>query len=93
MSEIRARPRKAQYPARLSPRAETARRDANLDPSRPTVVFCAGGYRSSIAASLLRRAGFGDVSDILGGYHAWEALRRAEPSFPDRSPPHSLAKM
>jgi hydroxyacylglutathione hydrolase len=46
-----------------------------LDPTRPTVVFCAGGYRSSIAASLLRRAGFDDVSDILGGYHAWEAAQ------------------
>ncbi|MGA8667742.1 MAG: rhodanese-like domain-containing protein [Candidatus Dormiibacterota bacterium] len=46
-----------------------------LDRSRPTVVFCAGGYRSSIAASLLRRAGFGDVSDILGGYHAWESAQ------------------
>jgi hydroxyacylglutathione hydrolase len=46
-----------------------------LDPTRPTVVFCAGGYRSSIAASLLRRAGFDDVSDILGGYHAWETAQ------------------
>ena len=46
-----------------------------LDRSRPTVVFCAGGYRSSIAASLLRREGFEDVSDILGGYHAWDAAR------------------
>ncbi len=46
-----------------------------LDPTRPTVVFCAGGYRSSIAASLLRRAGFDDVSDILGGYHAWEGAQ------------------
>jgi len=46
-----------------------------LDPTQPTVVFCAGGYRSSIAASLLRRAGFDDVSDILGGYHAWEAAQ------------------
>jgi hydroxyacylglutathione hydrolase len=43
-----------------------------LDVTRPTVVFCAGGYRSSIAASLLRRAGFDDVSDVLGGYQAWE---------------------
>lgn len=42
-----------------------------LDPGRPTVVFCAGGYRSSIAASLLRHAGFVDVSDILGGFQAW----------------------
>jgi hydroxyacylglutathione hydrolase len=46
-----------------------------LNPARPTVVFCAGGYRSSIAASLLRRAGFEDVSDMLGGYHAWETAR------------------
>ncbi|MGK2867327.1 MAG: MBL fold metallo-hydrolase [Mycobacterium sp.] len=42
-----------------------------LDPAKPTVVYCAGGYRSSVAASLLRRNGFADVSDILGGYGAW----------------------
>jgi len=42
-----------------------------LDPESPTVVFCAGGYRSSVAASLLRSAGFSDVSDIVGGYGAW----------------------
>jgi hydroxyacylglutathione hydrolase len=46
-----------------------------LDPARPTVVFCAGGYRSSIAASLLRHSGFTDVSDILGGYQAWETAQ------------------
>jgi hydroxyacylglutathione hydrolase len=42
-----------------------------LDPTIPTVVFCAGGYRSSVAASVLRAAGFTDVSDIIGGYGAW----------------------
>ena len=42
-----------------------------LDPSSPTVVYCAGGYRSSIAASTLRSLGFSDVSDIVGGYGAW----------------------
>ncbi len=41
-----------------------------LNPAMPTVVFCAGGYRSSIAASVLREAGFTDVSDVLGGYEA-----------------------
>jgi hydroxyacylglutathione hydrolase len=51
-----------QLPARL----------AELDPTRPTVVYCAGGYRSSVAASLLRAHGFTDVSDILGGYGAWD---------------------
>ncbi|TDT16132.1 glyoxylase-like metal-dependent hydrolase (beta-lactamase superfamily II) [Ilumatobacter fluminis] len=42
-----------------------------LDVTRPTVVYCAGGYRSSVAASLLRQKGFVDVSDIIGGYGAW----------------------
>lgn len=51
-----------QLPARLG----------ELDPAKPTVVYCAGGYRSSVAASLLRHNGFTDVSDILGGYGAWE---------------------
>ena len=46
-------------------------RVAELDPAKPTVVFCAGGYRSSVAASLLRSKGFDDVSDVLGGYGAW----------------------
>lgn len=45
---------------------------ADLDAGAPTVVYCAGGYRSSVAASLLRQKGFADVSDILGGYGAWE---------------------
>jgi rhodanese-related sulfurtransferase len=43
-----------------------------LDPSAPTVVYCAGGYRSSIAASTLRSLGFVDVSDIVGGFGAWQ---------------------
>jgi glyoxylase-like metal-dependent hydrolase (beta-lactamase superfamily II)/rhodanese-related sulfurtransferase len=43
-----------------------------LDPRKPTVVYCAGGYRSSMAASLLRKQGFADVSDLLGGYNAWD---------------------
>jgi DMSO/TMAO reductase YedYZ molybdopterin-dependent catalytic subunit len=42
-----------------------------LDPARPTVVYCAGGYRSSVAASVLRAHGFLDVSDLIGGYGAW----------------------
>jgi hydroxyacylglutathione hydrolase len=40
---------------------------------RPLVVFCAGGYRSSIAASLLQRDGFTNVSELAGGIAAWEA--------------------
>ncbi|HIG25841.1 MAG TPA: MBL fold metallo-hydrolase, partial [Acidimicrobiia bacterium] len=42
-----------------------------LDPNLPTVVYCAGGYRSSVVASMLRAEGFADVSDLIGGFGAW----------------------
>ena len=38
------------------------------------VAYCAGGWRSSVAASLLRRHGHPDSSDLLGGFAAWEAM-------------------
>lgn len=43
---------------------------ATLDPDRPTVVYCAGGYRSATGASLLRAKGFATVADVYGGYGA-----------------------
>jgi rhodanese-related sulfurtransferase len=55
------------------PVGELPRRVDELDRSKPTVVYCAGGYRSSVAASVLRQRGFTDVSDIVGGYGAWSA--------------------
>jgi rhodanese-related sulfurtransferase len=39
----------------------------------PVLVHCAGGYRSSMAASLLQRHGFTDVAEMAGGITAWEA--------------------
>lgn len=39
------------------------------------VVHCKGGYRSSIATSLLRRAGVVDLANLIGGYDAWKAAR------------------
>ncbi|MDG4771588.1 rhodanese-like domain-containing protein [Solwaraspora sp. WMMD792] len=58
------------------PLAELSRRIAEVPTDRPVVVHCAGGYRSSVAASLLRANGHPDVSDLLGGYQAWRALRQ-----------------
>jgi hydroxyacylglutathione hydrolase len=42
-----------------------------LDPSTPTAVICAGGYRSSAATSILQRHGFSDLMNITGGTSAW----------------------
>jgi len=50
-------------------------RVGELDKNRPVLVHCAGGYRSSIAASLLEQAGFSDVSEIAGGLAAWELAK------------------
>ncbi len=44
-----------------------------LPQDRTLLVYCAGGYRSSIAASLLQRRGFRCVSEIAGGIVGWEA--------------------
>ena len=48
-------------------------RFSELPADRPILVHCAGGYRSSIAASLLQRNGFTQVGEIAGGIAAWEA--------------------
>ncbi|HMJ84461.1 MAG TPA: MBL fold metallo-hydrolase [Vicinamibacterales bacterium] len=50
-------------------------RSAELPRDRPLLVHCAGGYRSSIAASLLQRLGFTEVGEMAGGLAAWEAAK------------------
>lgn len=44
-----------------------------LPRGRPVVVHCAGGYRSSIATSILQREGIANLRDLAGGMAAWEA--------------------
>jgi hydroxyacylglutathione hydrolase len=46
-----------------------------LPKSRPLLIYCAGGYRSSIAASLLQGSGFDRVSEIAAGILGWEAAK------------------
>ena len=47
-------------------------RVAELGREKLLVVHCKGGYRSSIATSILRRAGFGDIANLTGGFDAWK---------------------
>ena len=55
------------------PLAQLRNRLDLLPTDRPIVVHCAGGWRSSVAASLLRALGFDQVWDLAGGYNAWLA--------------------
>lgn len=48
-----------------------AERAGELPKDKPIHVICGSGYRSSIATSVLRRAGFTDVIDVVGGMAAW----------------------
>jgi 3-mercaptopyruvate sulfurtransferase SseA len=43
--------------------------------AQPVAVYCKGGYRSAIAASLLERAGFEQVLNVTGGFDAWSQCR------------------
>jgi hydroxyacylglutathione hydrolase len=58
--------------AALIPIARLLEQMEQLDPGLPTLVYCAGGYRSSIGASLLRSKGFTSVADLIGGFGAWQ---------------------
>ncbi|MBD0324467.1 MAG: MBL fold metallo-hydrolase, partial [Aldersonia sp.] len=53
------------------PLAQLRSRIDEIPVDRPIVVHCAGGWRSSVAASLLRAEGIAQVSDLIGGYNEW----------------------
>jgi rhodanese-related sulfurtransferase len=46
-----------------------------IDRNVPVAVHCKGGYRSLIACSLLQRAGFQNVINIVGGFDAWQQAK------------------
>jgi len=71
--------RPAEYQSGHAPRAATAPlaelRETlprlALQPTRPTAVICAGGYRSSAATSVMQQAGFANLLNVAGGTKAW----------------------
>jgi hydroxyacylglutathione hydrolase len=62
------------------PLGQLVERTGELDPGKLVVVHCKGGYRSSIATSILRRAGLREIADLTGGFDAWKAadLQKAQ---------------
>ncbi|WP_312956293.1 MBL fold metallo-hydrolase [Stutzerimonas nitrititolerans] len=53
--------------------AHLADRLNELDPDKTTATYCGSGYRASIAASILKKAGFRDVANVPGSWMAWKA--------------------
>lgn len=43
-----------------------------LDPSKPTILYCASGGRSALSAMTLKQLGYSDVSHLDGGITAWK---------------------
>jgi hydroxyacylglutathione hydrolase len=61
--------------AQLKPLSSLRTMLGDLDVNRPIAVHCQSGYRSSIATSLLLRAGFKQVLNVTGGFDAWLAQK------------------
>jgi hydroxyacylglutathione hydrolase len=56
----------------LIPLAELGARAGEIDPQRPTLVYCRSGARSEMAVAALRTAGY-DAHNLAGGMLAWLA--------------------
>jgi glyoxylase-like metal-dependent hydrolase (beta-lactamase superfamily II) len=57
------------------PLTQLEKRIGEVPRDRHLIVHCAGGYRSSVAASVLAAHGLDDVSELAGGIAAWEQAR------------------
>jgi rhodanese-related sulfurtransferase len=47
-----------------------------FDPGRRTILHCASGGRSTLAAGTLRELGYADVAHLDGGFRAWKDAGR-----------------
>ncbi|TAN23475.1 MAG: MBL fold metallo-hydrolase [Acidobacteria bacterium] len=59
------------------PLSQLQARRQEVPGGEPLLVYCQSGYRSSIASSLLQRWNVAEVSDLEGGYQAWELAHNA----------------
>src|SRR6266576_5101354 len=54
---------------------ELPKRVGELDPAKPTVVYCGSGYRASIATSILKPRGFEQLWNVPGSWEAWKKAK------------------
>jgi rhodanese-related sulfurtransferase/rubrerythrin len=65
--------------AKLIPLPELGVRLSELDADKPTVVYCAIGGRSRVAAQVLAAKGFKEVLNLSGGIKAWNSQKAVGP--------------
>ena len=53
------------------PLSDMEERMAELPQDRHMAVYCLGGYRSTIACSMLKARGYHRLTDLAGGFRAW----------------------
>ncbi|MFZ0134401.1 MAG: rhodanese-like domain-containing protein [Desulfobacterales bacterium] len=61
--------------AKLIPLPDLGERLNEIDANKPTLVYCAVGGRSRVAAQMLAGKGFGEVYNVSGGFKAWQSER------------------
>ncbi len=61
--------------ARHLPLNELPSRAGEIDREKPVTAICAGGYRSSIATSLLEQRGLTRITNVVGGMTAWNQAK------------------
>jgi rhodanese-related sulfurtransferase/rubrerythrin len=59
--------------AKWIPLPELGSRLSEIDPAKPTLVYCAIGGRSRVAAQMLAGKGFNEVYNLTGGIKAWDS--------------------
>jgi rhodanese-related sulfurtransferase/rubrerythrin len=65
--------------AKLIPLPDLGQRITELDPNKPTIVYCAIGGRSRVAAQYLAGKRFADVYNLAGGIKAWKSEKAVGP--------------
>jgi sulfur-carrier protein adenylyltransferase/sulfurtransferase len=83
--------------AKLAPLGDLQEGTKDLDPEKPTLVYCAVGGRSRVAAQLLSGRGFKEVYNLTGGIKAFRGGKASGPQElnlemvrGDESPPDML---
>ena len=59
--------------AKLIPVQELPQRPAEIDKSKPVLLYCRSGHRSGNALKILQDKGYKDAKHIEGGIGAWQA--------------------